>query len=178
MSIDPANFNDSSEIINGSLSDHHCFGCGDLNPHGLLLRFRELAMDEGVWASFTPTRAHEGYLGMVHGGILSTMLDEAMSWAITSAGDLGVTAKMEVAFRKPVSIGEPLVVVGAVSARRRKLIDVRGQVFRRSDCTVAAEAEARFMVVSPEQAAAWREEYQADDRSAFGRAASSSIAPQ
>lgn len=178
MSIDPSNFDASFEIINDSLSEHHCFGCGDLNPNGLMLRFRKLAVDEGVWARFTPTRAHEGYLGMVHGGILSTMLDEAMSWAITSAGDLGVTAKMEVAFRKPASIGEPLVVVGSVDARHRKLIDVRGRLYRESDYTVVAESEARFMVVSPEQAAAWREEYRADESSTFGRAASGNTAPQ
>lgn len=172
MPIDPVNFDTNAEVINLELTDHHCFGCGDQNPIGLQLRFRKLIYEDGVWSSFTPSRLHEGYLGMVHGGILSTVLDEAMSWAITASGDLGVTAKLEVAFKKPASVDESLLVIGLVERRRRRLIDVRGQVLRASDYEVIAQSEARFMVVSPEQAEAWRDGYKADDASTFGRAAS------
>ncbi|MFW6074114.1 MAG: PaaI family thioesterase [Chloroflexota bacterium] len=171
MTIDLAALDTAAEVINDSLSDHHCFGCGDLNPSGLQLRFRLLPNDDGVWARFSPDRGHEGYLGMVHGGILSTMLDEAMSWAITTSGALGVTARMEVAFRQPASVGDELIVVGQVQDRRRRLIDVRGSIYRVSDHGLIADAEARFMKVSSEQAAAWRSAYRADASSAFGRAA-------
>jgi len=55
-----------------------CFVCGAHNPHGLRLRFRREG-DE-VRADFTPQTQHAGFRGIVHGGILSTVLDEAMFW--------------------------------------------------------------------------------------------------
>lgn len=164
-------FDPSSPVVNDSLADHHCFGCGDRNPIGLQLRFRKLVDNDGVWAEFTPTRDHEGYLGMVHGGILATMLDEAMSWAITAGGALGVTARMETAFRQPAKIGETLLVIGRISATRRRVIEVEGEILRRDDSKIIASATARFVRVSQEQAQAWQQAYAAADGTFFGQAA-------
>lgn len=157
--------------INDDTIDHHCFGCGNRNPAGLRLRFRPLA-DGGVWATFTPTPAHEGYMGMTHGGILSTILDEAMSWAVTHAGDLGVTARMALIFRKPVRLGQEIRVLAWVVGRKARAVDTRAEARDADTGVVLAEAEGRFMRVTPEQAVAWREAYggQIDD-STFGAAA-------
>lgn len=157
--------------INDDTIDHHCFGCGNKNPIGLRLRFRPLA-DGGVWAVFTPTADHEGYMGMTHGGILSTVLDEAMSWAVTNEGDLGVTARMSLAFRKPVALGQELRVLAWIVGRKARAIDTRAEVRDLQTDQVLAEADGRFMRVTPEQAAAWRASYgdQIDD-SVFGVAA-------
>lgn len=157
--------------INDDTIDHHCFGCGNQNPAGLRLRFRPLG-DGGVWATLTPTRDHEGYMGMTHGGILSTVLDEAMSWAVTHAGDLGVTARMTLTFRKPVRLGQEIRVLAWVVGRKARAVDTRAEVRDVTTCDLLAAAEGRFMRVTPEQAAAWRESYgdQIDD-SAFGAAA-------
>jgi acyl-coenzyme A thioesterase PaaI-like protein len=164
-------FDASLPAINEDTIDHHCFGCGNANPHGLRLRFRPL--DDGrVWADFTPARNHEGYLGMTHGGILSTVLDEGMSWAVTYAGDLGVTARLAVTFRQPARIGETLRIIGGVTQRRSRTIETRGEVIALGTGTVLATAEGRFVRVSREQAASWRDQYGAhDEDTVFGQAA-------
>jgi uncharacterized protein (TIGR00369 family) len=174
MTTDPLKtnlFDASVPAINDDTIDHHCFGCGNQNPGGLKLRFRPLA-NGGVWADFAPTRDHEGYMGMTHGGILSTILDEAMSWAVTHTGDLGVTARMSVAFRRPVRLGQQIRALAWVTGRKARAIDTRAEVRDVEGGELLASAEGRFMRVTPEQAAAWREAYgdQIDD-SAFGAAA-------
>ena len=78
--LEPATV-DSSLIVR---SNHACFGCGDNNPIGLRLRFAYAG--NGVEASFTPSAEHQGFHDVVHGGIISTVLDEAMAWATAYAG--------------------------------------------------------------------------------------------
>ena len=164
-------FDATTPAINEDTIDHHCFGCGNTNPAGLRLRFRPL-IDGGVWANFTPTRDHEGYMGMTHGGILSTILDEAMSWAVTHAGDLGVTARMSVSFRRPVRLDQQIRVLAWVVGRKARAVDTHAEVRDVATGDLLASAEGRFMRVTPEQATAWREAYgeQIDD-STFGAAA-------
>ena len=161
---------ESSPIINDDMIDHHCFGCGNLNSTGLHLRFRRV--DDGcVWADFTPTGAHEGYLSMTHGGILATMLDEAMSWAITTGGDMGVTGRLSLAFRRPARLGEPLRVVGRIVTRGARTIETSGEIYDIDSGRLVANAEGRFMRVSREQAAVWRAAYgDGADGSVFGDA--------
>jgi len=109
---------------------------------------------------------------MTHGGILATILDEAMSWAITHSGDLGVTARMNIAFRRPAHLGEMLLVEARVTNRRGRVIDASSQLLSSLDRSLVAGAEGRFMRVTPEQAASWRAAYGVESsNSAFGRAA-------
>jgi len=109
------------------VTDHSCFGCGERNPIGLKLTF--FRQGEAVEASFTPRPEHEGYIGLVHGGIVATLLDEAMSWAVISAtGRLMVTARMAIAFRRPVAVGQPLRVRGWVEQQERRLVRARAEV--------------------------------------------------
>lgn len=169
-------YDESTPILNEDTIGHHCFGCGNLNPAGLRLRFRALG-DEGVWATFTPARAHEGYMSMTHGGILATMLDEAMSWAVTATGDPGVTGRMSLAFRRPARIGEPLRVVGRVTRRHGRAIDTMGEIREVRSGLLVADADGRFVRVSKDLAAAWKASYGAlVGGSAFGGAARSNPA--
>jgi uncharacterized protein (TIGR00369 family) len=157
--------------INDDTIDHHCFGCGNGNPHGLRLRFRPLP-EGGVWAEFTPTRSHEGYMGMTHGGILATIADEAMSWAVTAAGDLGVTARMSLAFRRPAVLNETLRVEAIVVRRTTRTIETSARVHSVAAGDLLVESDARFVRVSREQASAFRDAYgDAIDKSVFGTAA-------
>lgn len=142
-----------------ALDEHNCFGCGTLNDAGLHLRFYEMAGEEGVWAPFTPTAAFEGYGGMIHGGIVSTMLDEIMAWSLYRTGTWAVTATMSTRFRKPVEVGVPVRLVGWSVRDRGRLIEVRGEVRRASDELLLAEATATFMRVPEAQAAAWDARY-------------------
>ena len=152
-----AAFDHSAPIINRSAREHHCFGCGTSNDIGLQLAFRR--SPAGVWAELCPDRRYEGYVGMVHGGVLSAMLDEAMSWAITVDGDFAVTARLNTSFRQPARIGRLLRVEGRVVQVRKRLIDTAAFITDIEASEVVAAAEGRFMRVSAAQADAWRHEY-------------------
>jgi acyl-coenzyme A thioesterase PaaI-like protein len=137
-------------------TDHGCFGCGERNPVGLRLAFYRNG--SGVRATFTPRPEHEGYMRMTHGGIVSTVLDEAMSWAVIDSGRLAVTAKMSVEFRKPVPTKEPLVVIGSVARDRGRVVETRGELLDESG-EVLARATGMFIRVTEEQQAAWEVTY-------------------
>jgi acyl-coenzyme A thioesterase PaaI-like protein len=142
-----------------ALDDHNCFGCGTLNLGGLHLHFYERSNSEGIWAPFTPSPAFEGYGGMIHGGIISTLLDEIMAWSLYHLDIWAVTATMSTRFRKPVEIGVPVRLVGRLLRDRGRVLDVAGEVRRESDDVILAEATATFMRVPVDQAAAWTERY-------------------
>ena len=90
---------------------HHCFACGTENPIGLNLQFYRLG--DAVYSEITLDRQYEGWEGVVHGGIVSTLLDEVMSWAIMYAKKVFlVTRKMDIKYIRPVLVGKPLRVAG------------------------------------------------------------------
>ena len=139
--------------------DHGCFGCGRLNPHGLHLVFAALPDGDGVAAPFTPRIEHEGFVGVVHGGIVTAALDEAMGWAVYARDVWAVTGKLAVAFRRPVAVGVPTRAVGRVVADRGRLIDVAAELRRADDDALLAEATATFVRVPESQAQTWRVRY-------------------
>lgn len=142
--------------------DHGCFGCGRLNPHGLRLRFGLVDDGAGVWAAFTPRPEDEGYGGIVHGGIVATLLDEAMAWALSARGVWAMTAKIEVRFRRPVAVGVPLRALGRVVADRGRLIETAGELRGEVGGALLAEATATVARVKDAQARDWRERYVGD----------------
>lgn len=99
---------------NGDGNGNGCFGCSVENERGLGLVFRR---GEGlVEAQTTLGHAFAGYDGLVHGGIVSTLLDEAMGWAILElAGRFAVTRSLTVDFRRPVFIGKPLTIQARIA---------------------------------------------------------------
>ncbi|TME64699.1 MAG: PaaI family thioesterase [Chloroflexi bacterium] len=122
---------------------HWCFACGQLNSGGLHLDF-EVSRDRAV-ARYTALQRHQGYDGLLHGGVVTALLDEAMGWAIFHQGIWGVTAKISVTFREPVPIGVDLRVVGEIARDRGRVIETHGTVERVEDGTTLAEAEATFL---------------------------------
>ena len=140
-------------------NDHNCFGCGRLNQTGLRLSFYAPTDRARVWAAFTPNADHEGFGGMVHGGIITAVLDEVMGWAHYARGIWAVTGKLSVAFRRPVEVGVATRATGWLVADRGRVLDVAGELRREADATVLAEANATFARVPEEQARAWRERY-------------------
>lgn len=140
--------------------DHACFGCGDENPIGLHLQFSRTA--DGVRAAFTAVPAHQGFDAIVHGGIISAVLDEAMAWATTSAGVWTVTAEMSVRFKRPLSVGESTTVTSRVTENRRRVLATSAELTRDRDGAVIASATATFVRVSDAVARAWESRYLQD----------------
>jgi acyl-coenzyme A thioesterase PaaI-like protein len=136
--------------------DHGCFGCGDRNAIGLKLAF--FRTNEGVIAEFTPRTEHEGYTRMTHGGIVSTVLDEAMSWAVIDSGRLAVTARMSVDFRKPIPSREPLVVTAQVTRDRGRAVETAAEL-RSVDGVMLASSTGLFVRVSEQQQQEWEATY-------------------
>lgn len=138
--------------------DHNCFGCGADNPWGLhLIFFAE--PDGSVHSQWTPQLNHQGYDGMVHGGIISTVFDEVMAWAVTNAGIWAVTGRLSTTYRKPVEIGVATIARAEIGAITSRSAEVSATIRRESDDVLLAEASALFIRVSQEQAAAWQAKY-------------------
>jgi acyl-coenzyme A thioesterase PaaI-like protein len=153
---------ETNERINVDL-DHNCFGCGRLNDTGLQLEFHA---DErgGVWCAFVPAPRFEGYTGMVHGGVISTVLDEVMAWSLYRQETWAVTAELTVRYRSPLRVGEVTRATGWQVSRRGRRIEMAGEIRREIDGTVLATATALFIEVPEAQAAAWRARYLGADR--------------
>lgn len=93
------------------LQGHGCFACGTNNPIGLNLYFYRSG--DTICTDIILGQHHEGWENVVHGGIISTLLDEVMSWTIMYFKRVFfVTRKMEVKYVKPVLVGTPLTVSG------------------------------------------------------------------
>jgi uncharacterized protein (TIGR00369 family) len=138
--------------------DHNCFGCGASNPWGLHLTF--FAEPGGaVYAHWTPVLNHQGYEGMVHGGIISTVFDEVMAWAITNAGIWAVTGRLNTTFRKPVEIGVPTIARAEVVSVQSRTVDVKATIKRESDGLLLADATGVFVRVSKAQSDEWNQRY-------------------
>jgi acyl-coenzyme A thioesterase PaaI-like protein len=138
-----------------------CFGCGSENPRGLGLRFRR--EDGRAVAEFTPPAHLQGYPGVVHGGGVVTMLDEAMGWAAYWQGLWAMTARLTTRFRRPVPLEEPLTVSGWVVRDRGRILTLRAELRSRAG-RLLAEAEGTFVRVSDRQAEEMRRFYEATGR--------------
>lgn len=125
-----------------------CFACGEENPIGLKVRFRREG--EMVKAEFTPGELHQGWPGIVHGGIIETLLDEAMCYAPFFQGMYCVMAKMEVRIRQPVFVGQRLLISSTIAKKKRKLIETEANITL-EDGTPVAEGKATVYVVNEAQ---------------------------
>ena len=128
---------------------HHCFACGTANPIGLHLDFYRLG--DSICSEITLGREYEGWENMAHGGIISTLLDEVMSWTLIYFKRVFfVTRKMQIKYVKPVLIGESLTVKGRILREDSRLVEVKGEILD-SEGRVLARSKAEFVMVSEEK---------------------------
>jgi len=92
-------------------AQNRCFGCGPANAAGLRLEFL-LAEDGSVVCQPTIAEIFEGPAGYLHGGIIATLLDEAMSKSVRARGLMGMTRQMEVEYLRPVPSAAPIRLEG------------------------------------------------------------------
>ena len=101
---------------------------------------------EAVCEYEVPSR-YQSWQGMVHGGMVALMLDEAVGWAGWHSGHPGVTGKLEVRYRLPLDLGERVRVVGRVDRVRRTLVYATAFIDRIRDGARVAEASATLMAI-------------------------------
>jgi acyl-coenzyme A thioesterase PaaI-like protein len=123
--------------------DGRCFGCGMENPEGLRMRFEREG--EVSRCAFEVPERYQSWRGVVHGGMVSLMLDEAVGWAAWHAGHPGVTGRLEVRLRMPLEVGERIVVEGRVDRVRRTLVYASATIDRARDDARVADASATLM---------------------------------
>ena len=101
-------------------SGDYCFACGKDNPIGLKLKFTPIP--NGVQSQFTPSAEYEGFKDIIHGGIVATLLDEAIAWACRICGADAVTGEITVRYKKPLVTGKPVTIIGIVDKNKGKLL--------------------------------------------------------
>lgn len=121
-----------------------CFACGRDNDVGLKLKFHRDG--ESVKAEFTPGERYQGWPGVVHGGIICTMLDEALGYAAGFQGLYAVTASMDVQYKKPAMVGKRLLINARVKSVSGRDVKSEGQI-REEDGTLVAEAQAELRII-------------------------------
>jgi len=136
---------------------HACFACGELNLSGLQLR---LHYQGGTcWTETVLDARFNGWEGIIHGGITCAILDEVMAWSLLDEDCWGFTARLAVAFRRPITVGSRVRGEGWIVRRRRRLVHTEGRLIDTASGDVLATAEATYMDAPEEQKAAWRRRY-------------------
>lgn len=113
------------------LPEHGCFCCSSKNPIGLKLSFWYDEISKTVETRWLPDKNYQGYQGVLHGGIQSTLMDEVASWSIyILEGTAGVTQSMEIFYSKPMMIEKGEVIVrGRIYHREKRLVTVHVELF-------------------------------------------------
>lgn len=132
-----------------TLSARSCFVCGPDNPRGLRLAFQTNESGE-MTAEWIPEPEMEGYQGIVHGGIVSTVLDEAMAKVVDATGAEALTAELRVRFRRQVSSGIPALARGWIESRNKRMINAEAALTG-TDGVELAHAWAVFLELKQER---------------------------
>jgi uncharacterized protein (TIGR00369 family) len=129
-----------------------CFGCSQKNPVGLKLQFEE--SDEFLHASWHPEEKFQGYINILHGGIISTLLDEIGAWCVSvKIGTAGVTSEMTTKYLSPVFINKGTVTLRASVAEKTEKKAVINCFLYDGQSKLCAEAVASYFIYPPEIAA-------------------------
>jgi acyl-coenzyme A thioesterase PaaI-like protein len=131
---------EETAFTNRQPNSDYCFICGRKNPRGLYMTF----YDDGqktVYSSIAVPEMYQGYPGVVHGGVVAAMLDEAVGRVamIEDHHHFMFSVKLEVKYRHPVPTEIPLRIIGRIERLRGRLGKAVGKVYL-PDGTIAAEA--------------------------------------
>ena len=132
-------------LINTDKSWGLCFGCGQNNPIGLKLDFQWDGRN--ARAEFTPGESYQGWPNIVHGGIITTLLDEAMGHATIFSGfAYFLTAAIQVNFKRPALVGETVVITASVVKNEGRAVDTEAAISL-PDGTLVAEGKATQVLI-------------------------------
>lgn len=162
----------ASELSPRQPNSYGCFVCGLSNPIGLKIVFHQDRERQLVYAELTVPEIYRSYPGVVHGGIVATILDETSGRAlIVHTGDINTffaTAKMEVRYRQATPTDTPLIAVGWVERMGESRAWVKGELWLghgvsvvrrdRPDSVVLAECKSLIVRPQPEFLGRWDEE--------------------
>ena len=151
----------TSEVTTSSgrfeVAPHRCFACGELNAVGLRLVLH--VAGDTCWTETTLSPDFQGWEDVTHGGIVATILDEVMGWALASADSWGFTARLTVEYRRPTPVGRRLRAEGHLVERRRRLLTTRAQLIDAETGELLATADALYVAAPPDRKQALKDRY-------------------
>jgi len=132
------------------LPTNHCFACGPDNPDGMHLQFTLDEERRTFVCHFTLDKRYTGPPGHCHGGIIATILDDAMGKVNKLRNVVAVTKEMTVSYLKPVPLHQPLRVEGReVSVHGRQHINMAEILDDKGD--ILARSKGTFIAIDPEK---------------------------
>ncbi len=126
------------------IADNKCFVCGRENPSGLQIPFKVDKENKTITCEFTPGPEYQGFKGITHGGIIATLLDEAMVRLAFDLGIYAVTASIEVRYINPLMSGEKVHVSASITKEAKKLLEAKAEAHT-PDGKRVAKAEAKLI---------------------------------
>lgn len=133
---------DINEEVSFKNLHNQCFVCGGNNPYGLKADFR---LEGGeITGTFIPKEKHQVMPRIVHGGVISSILDGAMAKLLFLKGTVALTVRLRVTFRKIVNAGDTLKVRASLIRQKHGLFFMKARLLS-PDGSVAAEAAATFL---------------------------------
>ena len=139
------------------LVPHNCFACGTLNRHGLGLLLH--VEPRRSWTEVVLDERFEGWAGIAHGGIICTILDEVMAWALVGEDNWGVTARLSVDFKRPVPVSTRIRADGEIVSSRRRVVETRATLIEVEDGAVLATARGTYLAADPARKRELRKRY-------------------
>ncbi len=141
------------KVKNKQKISKYCFVCGTDNKESLKSKFYELENGELMSIS-TPTPTHQSYPDRVHGGIISSVLDEVIGRAIMieEPDAWGVTVELNIKYKKPVPIDKPIKTIARITRNTRLLFEGTGEIIL-EDGSIAATGYAKYYKMSLEKLA-------------------------
>jgi uncharacterized protein (TIGR00369 family) len=125
--------------------NQRCYVCGKDNPAGLQAVFEIDKNARTIIGRFTPRQEHEGWQGILHGGIVAALLDEAMVKLAAHLGIHAVSAEITVKFKAPAAPGEELAITGKIVTEASRLIEAEAIVSK--GLIVVAEAKGKLLKI-------------------------------
>ena len=136
-----------AQAVRLSQKTDHCYVCGKDNPKGFQVPFSPDG-PTGSRAVYTARVEHEGWQGILHGGVTFSLMDEALGWAVHFQGLHGVTARAEARFRQPIKGGARLIIRGWTLERRRRVMNARAEIrIDDPEQTLVAEVDATMYLL-------------------------------
>ncbi len=129
------------------VADNYCFVCGKNNPRGFKIAVRYLEEEAAAETELALPREYQGWAEVIHGGILSTLLDELMAHAVWRFAGPGLTLSMEVRFHKPLKPGELIRVRGVLHTKEGSRRYAEGEIIRLGDGSRIASGKSRFLLL-------------------------------
>ena len=129
------------------IGDDKCFVCGPNNPLGFKIPFEVDRAGKAIRGEFMPGPEHQGFKGITHGGIIATLLDEAMVKLAFELGIPAVTASMEVRYLVPLMTGDKVSITATITSDKKRLLEASAEVSTLSEGKVIAKATGKMIRV-------------------------------